>query len=122
MTYLFGASGVITPITFAFASVDVGSGTNYAGGYYMHGATADDFAAGTTHGTVNSAYGAHVYFVQAAGVGGGDTIVQITGTKWDYATGTRSPGASEDVVIDDAGAAGTFYQSEAKWKIGRAHV
>ena len=115
MTYLFGASGVITPITFAFASVDVGSGTNYAGGYYMHGATANDFNPAITHGTADSAYNAHVYLVQAVGAGGGDTTVQIGGTSWDPITGTRAAGATEDVVVSDAAAAGTFYQSDKMW-------
>ena len=115
MAYLYGPQAGEHAISFAFASVDVGSGTNYAGGFYMHGATDNDFNPAVNLGTADSAHGAHVYLVQVVGAGGGDTTVQIGGTSWDSTTGTRSAADTEDIVIDDAAAAGTFYQSDKMW-------
>ena len=121
MAYRHGAPVGEHSVAFAFASVDVGSGTNYAGGYYDHGAAADDFNPGITHGTADNAYGAHVYIVQAVGAGGGDTTVRITGTSWAPSTGTRTGGDTEDIVVSDSGAAGDYYQSTKHW-IGQVAI
>jgi hypothetical protein len=56
-----------------------------------------------------------VFLVQAVGVGGGDTTVQIGGTSWDPDTWTRTGADTEDIVVSDAGAAGTFYQTTKHW-------
>jgi len=115
MAYKFGQPAGITPISFAFSSVDVGSGTNYAAGFYKHAGTANDFNPQVTLGTADNAYGANVYLVSAAGDGAGDTTIRITGTSWVPATGTRTGGDTEDLVIAQSEAANTYHGSTKAW-------
>ena len=89
------------------------SGTTYFVGMYDFGSTDDDFNPGISFGDVNSAHASVVFLVQAAGAGGGDTTIQISGTS--ILGGTRTPADTEDLVVSDAGAAGTFYQTTKRW-------
>lgn len=99
----------------SFASPVGSAGTFYTGGYYLFAAADDDFNPATTHGEANISYAAHVLFVQAAGASGGvDTVVRVSGTTIDD-DGTRTTGVNVDVSIDDAGAAGTYYETSEKW-------
>ena len=116
MAYRHGDPVGLHHVSFPFRSVDVGSGINYAGGWYRHETNSDDFNPPVTFGTANSAYGGHVYLVAAAGAGAGDTTVQVSGTSWDPATGVRDDTPdTEDIVLDENGALGAFYQTSLEW-------
>ncbi len=101
--------------TWAFMSRDASSGTNYIGGFYKFGTTDNDFNPSITFGTVNVSYAAHFFLVQAAGASGGvDTVIRVTGTTIDD-NGNRTTGVNVDITVDDAGAAGTYYETTEKW-------
>lgn len=98
-----------------FMSRDASSGTNYIGGFYKFGATDNDFNPVINFGTANVSYAAHFFLVQAAGASGGvDTIIRVSGTTIDD-NGTRVTGVNVDITVDDAGAAGTYYETTEKW-------
>ncbi len=100
---------------FTFSSPSGGSGTTYAAGHYRFGATDNDFNPSITFGAANGAYGDHIFLVAAAGASGGtDTVVRVTGTSMQDDT-TRTPGDTEDLTLDDAGAAGAYYETAKKW-------
>ena len=42
------------------------------------------------------------------------TVIRITGTTIDD-LGTRTTGVNVDIAVDDAGAAGTYYETTEKW-------
>ena len=99
----------------AFMSRDASSGTNYVGGYYKFETSDNDFNPSVTFGTVNSSYAAHFFLVQAAGASGGtDTVIRVTGTTIND-SGTRATAVDVDITVDDAGAAGTYYETTQKW-------
>ena len=101
--------------TWAFMSRDASSGTNYIGGFYKFGTTDNDFNPSITFGTANVSYAAHFFLVQAAGATGGvDTVIRVTGTTIDD-SGTRTTGVNVDITVDDAGVAGTYYETTQKW-------
>lgn len=115
----FGLTGA-SEKTWAFDSPPGATGTFYYGGYYFFGATDNDFNPAITHGAANASYAAHFFLVQAVGAGGGDTTVQISGTSITD-QGVRTAADTEDLVVDDAGAAGTFYETGKKW-IGQVTI
>lgn len=99
----------------AFVSRDAASGVNYIGGFYQFGSTDNDFNPSINFGTANVAYGAHFFVVQAAGgAGGTDTVVRITGTSMTD-LGVRVTSDTEDLTVDNAGAAGAYYETVKKW-------
>jgi hypothetical protein len=99
----------------AFDSPSGGSGTFYFGGFYDFASSDNDFNPVINWGTANSPYAAHVLFVAAAGgAGGTDTVVRVTGTSFAD-DGTRTAADTEDVTLDDAGAAGAYYETAKKW-------
>lgn len=101
--------------SWSFLSRSGFSGTFYYGGYYDFGSTDNDFNPLINFGTANSSYAAHVIFICAAGgAGGTDTVVRITGTSIDD-TATRTAADTQDITMDDAGAANAFYESSKKW-------
>lgn len=100
--------------TWALSEVS-GAGTHYIGGYYDFAASDNDFNPATTHGTANSSYAAHVFLVQAVGAGGGDTTIQISGTSIDDQGNRDATPDTEDIIVSDAGAAGTYYETTKKW-------
>lgn len=101
--------------SWAFMSRDAGSGTNYVGGFYKFEASDNDFNPSVTFGTANSSYAAHFFLVQAAGASGGtDTVIRITGTTIDD-SGNRITSVNVDLTVDDAGSAGTYYETTQKW-------
>jgi hypothetical protein len=78
----FVAAGGSNARSWAFKSRVNASGTNYIGGFYIFGASANDFNPSIPLGTANLSYAAHVLLVQAAGGGGGtDTTIRVTGTS-----------------------------------------
>lgn len=100
--------------TWAISQVD-GSGSHYIGGFYKFGSAANDFNPTINFGTANVSYAAHFFLVQAAGAAGGtDTIIRVTGTSIDD-QGNRTPGDTQDLTVDDAGVAGTYYETTKKW-------
>lgn len=97
------------------------SGTFYYGGYYSFGGSANDFNPSINFGTANLSYAAHGFLVQAAGAGGGtDTVIRFAGTSIDD-EGNRTAADTEDLTVDDAGAAGTYYETTKKW-IGQVSI
>lgn len=112
----------VTGKSFPFASAIGSSGTFYArGGYYIFGSSDSDFIVPATLGNANLAYGAHVLVVQAAGASGGvDTVVRVSGTSITDAA-VRTAADTQDLTIDDAGAAGTYYETTKKW-IGQVTI
>lgn len=101
--------------TWAFMSRDAGSGTNYIGGFYAFGATDNDFNPTINWGTANASYAAHFFVVAAAGgAGGTDTVIRITGTSITDG-GVRTTSDTQDLTLDDAGAAGAYYETTKKW-------
>ena len=106
---------------FTFSSPSGGSGTTYAGGHYRFGSSDNDFNPGINFGTANGAYGDHIFLVAAAGASGGtDTVIRINGTKIDD-SGNRVVGTNVDLTLDDAGAAGAYYETSEKW-IGQVSI
>lgn len=106
---------------FTFTSSSGGSGTIYAGGHYRFGATDNDFNPSITFGTANVAYGDHIFLVAAAGGSGGtDTVIRITGTSITD-EGVRTAADTEDLTVDDAGAAGAYYETTKKW-VGQVSI
>ncbi|KKK83448.1 hypothetical protein LCGC14_2793270, partial [marine sediment metagenome] len=113
--------GADTEKAWTFDSPAGSSGTFYFGGFYNFGATDNDFNPSITHGTANSSYAAHFFLVQAAGASGGtDTVIRVTGTSIDD-QGNRATSATEDLTVDDAGSAGTYYETTKKW-IGQVTI
>jgi hypothetical protein len=104
-----------TEKSWTFESPSGSSGIFYADGFYDFGSPADDFNPTINLGTANKSQAAHVLFVQAAGgAGGTDTVVRVAGTSIT-STGIRTAADTEDIIIDDAGAAGTYYETVKKW-------
>ena len=114
MTYRFGCLVGITPISFSFASLDVGSGTNYAAGYYKHADVPNEFNPLINFGTADNPYGTHLFLVSAGG-GVGDTVIKVTGTSWSTTTHTRSAVDSENITIVSGEAANTFHRTTKDW-------
>ena len=107
--------------SWTFTSPAGSSGIFYYGGFYLFGATDNDFNPSTTHGTANASYAAHFFLVQAAGgAGGTDTVIRITGTSITD-DGVRTAADTEDLTVDDAGAANTYYETSKKW-IGQVTI
>jgi hypothetical protein len=105
----------------AFKSRDATTGVNYIGGFYRLGSTDNDFNPAINFGTANAAYGAHFFVVQAAGGGGGvDTVIRVTGTSITD-SGVRAAADTQDLTVDNAGAAGTYYETSKKW-LGEVEV
>ena len=102
-------------VAWSFKSPAGASGTFYYGGFYDHAATDNDFNPAVTFGTANASHASHFYLVQAAGASGGtDTVIRVTGTTIDD-QGNRTAAATVDITVDDAGAAGTYYETTEKW-------
>ena len=98
----------------SFGSPSGSSGTFYFGGYYDYAGAANDFNPSVNFGTANSSYAAHFFAVCAAGgAGGTDTVIRVSGTSIDDSA-TRTGSDTEDITIDDAGAAGAYYEGK-KW-------
>lgn len=101
--------------TWGFTSPSGSSGAFFYGGYYQFASTDNDFNPAITWGTASSSYAAHILFVAAAGgAGGTDTVVRVSGVSITD-TGTRTAVDTEDVTMDDAGAAGAYYETSKKW-------
>lgn len=101
--------------SWAFKSPSYAIGTFYYGGYYDFGATDNDFNPTINHGTALASYAAHFFVVAAAGGGLGiDTVLTVSGTSIDD-NGSRTPLDSETLTLDDAGAAGAYYETSKKW-------
>ncbi len=106
--------GSITRDTIALGFKTGPAGITEIMGGYIFAPSDDDFIPSVLFGTVNEARGAHLFLVQAAGAGGGDTTIRITGTSIT-GLGIRTPGDTEDLVMGDAAAAGTYYETIKRW-------
>ena len=110
LSWLSGASEKSWP----FRSRSGASGTTYADGFYKHSGTANDFSAGPTFGTANSAYGAHFFVVTGA-----DTVdeltLTITGTSITDAGVRNATPDTENIVIPNSTTAGAYYETVKKW-------
>jgi len=98
-----------------FESPSGSSGIIYYGGYYDFAASDNDFNPVVNWGTADISYAAHFFVVAAAGgAGGTDTVIRITGTSIDDSA-TRTAADTEDLTLDDAAAAGAYYETSKKW-------
>lgn len=109
-------SGVAFDHGFAFQSQSTGADTLHPGqGYYEHAPGPDDFSPGATaFGTANNGYGAHVYVVLGA-LTVDQLTIRISGTSWNPATSILTPGDTEDIVIPNATAVDTYFQTAKYW-------
>ena len=105
--------GSISHDTVAIGVRTGGSGTTFLIGSYDFGSSDDDFNPGVSFGDPNVAHGARLILIQAAGAGGGNTTIRITGAS--IVGGVSTPADSEDLVISDAAAAGTYYSTTKRW-------
>lgn len=106
--------GVESEKSWAFDSPAGSSGVFYFDGYYDFASSNNDFNPAITHGTANSPYGAHFIAICAAGTGGGDTNINITGTSITDG-GVRVVGDSQNITLRDDGIAGQFNETSKKW-------
>lgn len=105
--------GAITRDTIAIGVRTGNVGTTFLIGSYEFGSSDDDFNPGINFGDQDIAHGSHFFLVQAAGAGGGDTTVRITGAS--ILSGIRIPGDTEDLVVSDSAPAGTYYSTVKIW-------
>ncbi len=95
-----------------FASfVSAGVATQYAGGFYLFGASNFTPAAAQALGTANISYAAHAFIV--LGAASTDMVVRITGTSIDD-LGTRTPGDTQDLDTS-GGSTNDYYETTKKW-------
>lgn len=85
----------------------------YTGGGYEFAASDDDFTSPPTLGTANAANPAHVFIVLGAQTVD-DLTLRVTGTAQSDA-GTRSPGATSDIVIPSLTAVDTYMETPEKF-------
>lgn len=97
-----------------FRSRSGASGTNYAGGFYLHSGTANDFSPATTHGTANASYAAHFFVVTGASTVDELTLT-ITGTTIDDTGNYDNSPDTATIVIPNSTAADTYYETDEKW-------
>ena len=109
LSWLSGASEK----SWSFRSRSGASGTTYAGGFYLHSGTANDFSLGPTFGTANSSYAAHFFVVTGANTVNELTLT-VTGTSITD-TGTRTASDTENIVIPNSTTAGAYYETSIKW-------
>jgi hypothetical protein len=100
--------------TFGFNSPAGGSGTLYAGGFYILNSGNDNFNPATTFGTANISYAAHFFVVTAGGDAAGDTTLTITGTSIDD-QGNRTAADTQTITIEQNEAANTYHETTKKW-------
>jgi len=105
--------GSVTHDSLAVGIVTGSSGTTFIIGSYEFGLSDNDFNPSVNFGSANVAHGSRFFLVQAAGAGGGDTTVRVTGTSILGAVST--PADTEDLIVSDAAAAGTYYSTLKRW-------
>jgi len=99
--------------SWSFDSPSGASGTFYFGGYYDFAGTHNNFNPAVNFGTANASYAAHFFVV--LGVQTVDQLtLRITGTSMDDEA-TRTAGDTEDIVIPNATAVDTYYETTKKW-------
>lgn len=102
-----------------FFSSPAGSGTHYAGGFYFHSTSDNDFSPIINFGTANVSYAAH-FFVVLGAVTTDELTIRVTGTSITD-TATRTTSDTEDIVIPNSTPADSFYETSKKW-IGQVSV
>ncbi len=105
--------GSTTRDTIAIGIRTGSSGKTFIVGSYEFGSADSDFNPGISFGNANVAHGARFFLVQAAGAGGGDTTIRVTGASIDG--GISTPADSEDLIVIGTGAAGTYYTTVKRW-------
>lgn len=105
--------GSITHDSLALTFQTGTSGITFVIGNYDFAPSDDNFNPAVNFGDVSSAVGAHFALIAAAGAGGGDTTIQISGAS--VLNGTRIPGDTEDIVLSGTGISGAYYQSTKFW-------
>lgn len=115
LSWLSGASEK----SWGFRSRSGASGTTYAGGFYKHSGTANDFSGGPTFGTANAAYGAHFFVVLGAQTVDELTLT-VTGTSVTDA-GVRTAADTENIVLPNSTPVDSYYETAKKW-IGQVTI
>lgn len=105
--------------SWAFNSLQGSSGTYYAGGFYDHGASNNDFSPSITHGTANGSYAAHVFVV--LGEPAVDEItIEVTGTRITDG-GVRTPSYTATITVPSLTAADAYFETPEKF-IGQVTI
>ena len=91
----------------------------YIGGFYIHGASADDFDPSINFGVANISYASHLFIVTGA-IASGEIQVTVSGTSIND-TATRTTSDSEVITIADTTAADSFFETSKKW-IGQVTI
>lgn len=100
--------------SWSFKTPSGANGNYYFGGHYLFSSSDGDFNPAVTFGSANLSYGSKVLLVQAAGAGGANTVVRVSGTSVTTA-GVRIAGDYEDITVLGSGASGAFYQTTKMW-------
>jgi len=85
----------------------------YAGGYYSHAGSGNDFSAGPTFGTATHAYAAHFFVVLGAATVDELTLT-VTGASIND-LGVRTAGDTENIVIPSGKPVNSYYETRKKW-------
>jgi hypothetical protein len=108
-----------TKVPIAFQSFTGASGTEYVAGFYDFSGTNNDFSPSITWGGANHPYEAHVLFVTGA-LTVDEVTITVTGTSMAD-DGTRTASDSEAVVIPNATAANSYFETSKKF-IGQVTI
>jgi len=84
--------------------------TQYAGGFYIFGATANDFAPALNFGTVDSPVSAHIMIVTGA-LAVDKVTIRVIGTSIDD-DGTRTATDTDDIVVAAGTPANSYFESK----------
>jgi len=110
---LRNGAGGISDKTFPIGSVSTNGNENWAGGFYHHATSDNDFSGGPSFGTANVAYGAHFFVVLGAATVD-ELTLRCTGTSVTSAGG-RTASDTEDIVIPSGTAADAYFETPKKW-------
>jgi hypothetical protein len=93
-----------------FASPFGTSGTFYEAGYYIFGASNNDFSPSINFGTANAPYAAH-FFVVTGAVTVDELTLRVTGTSIND-NGVRVTSDTDDIVIPNATPVDSYFESK----------
>ena len=105
--------------TWAFTSPAGSSGTFYFDGYYLFASSNNDFSPSTTLGSANNPYSAH-FMIVLGEITVDELTIRVSGTTIDD-NGTRTASNTADIVIPNATAANSYFETPEKW-IGQVSI
>lgn len=99
--------------SWAFRSPQGSTATVYAGGFYAHAGTSNDFSAGPTFGTATHSYAAHFFVVLGAATVDVLTLT-VTGVSIND-RGERVAADTQNIVIPSGAPVDSYYETSKKW-------